>query len=135
MNDTRTQSRSRSTFLSLAIVAALMTTASTGAAMRHLKLLRSFPAADTTFTSSPDAVRLWFSEATELPATKIDVTTQAGAAVMTAAPTRAADKGAPAVAMFKSPLTAGGYKVTWKAMSKDGHVVNGTIAFTVGGSK
>jgi methionine-rich copper-binding protein CopC len=37
--------------------------------------------------------------------------------------------------MFKSPLTAGGYKVTWKAMSKDGHVVNGTIAFTVGGTQ
>ena len=57
------------------------------------------------------------------------------AAVMTAAPTRTADKGAPAVAMFTSPLTAGRYTVTWKAMSKDGHVVNGTIAFTVGGTK
>ncbi|WP_396220648.1 copper resistance protein CopC [Gemmatimonas sp.] len=135
MNSTRTRSHSRSTFLSLAIVAALMTSASTGAAMRHLKLLRSFPAADTTLTSSPDAVRLWFSEATELPATKIEVKTQTGAAVMTAAPTRTADKGAPAVAMFKSPLTAGRYTVTWKAMSKDGHVVNGTIAFTVGGTK
>lgn len=28
---------------------------------------------------------------------------------------------------------AGGYKVTWKAMSKDGHVVNGVYAYTVGG--
>lgn len=121
----------RSLSLGIATLGAVALTASEGAAMRHLRLVRSFPAADTTFTSSPDAVRLWFSEATELPATKIDVTTAAGAKVITAAPTRAAEKGAPAVAMLKGPLTAGSYKVTWKAMSKDGHVVNGTIAFKV----
>ena len=37
----------------------------------------------------------------------------------------------PVVAKFSAPLADGKYTVTWKAMSKDGHVVNGVSAFTV----
>jgi methionine-rich copper-binding protein CopC len=34
-------------------------------AMRHLKLVRSSPSADTTLSTSPDAIRLWLSEPVE----------------------------------------------------------------------
>ncbi len=47
--------------------------------------------------------------------------------------TRAEAKDAPLSAAISKPLAAGAYKVTWKAMSKDGHVVNGTIDFKVTG--
>lgn len=105
------------------------------AVRRHLKLVRSFPAADTTLATSPDAIRLWLSEPAEVPATKIAVTTEAGAAVATSAITRADTKDAPLVATLVKPVSAGRYLVTWKAMSKDGHVVNGTFHFTVGAGR
>jgi copper resistance protein C len=104
-------------------------------AMRHLKLLRSSPAADTVLTTSPDAIRLWLSEPAEAPASKIQLTTSAGAKVAIGAVSRDAAKDAPLVAKITTPLAAGAYTVTWKAMSKDGHVVNGTFGFRVGTAK
>lgn len=101
-------------------------------AMRHLKLLRSSPAADTALASSPDAIRLWMSEPVNAPVSKIALSTEAGAVITLGALTRGAAKGAPLVASIISPLPPGRYKVAWKAMSKDGHVVNGAFAFRVG---
>lgn len=126
------------------LVAALLLTAAVAAApshavradaLPHLKFLRSSPTADTTLASSPDAIRIWLSEPTELPATKIVLTAAKGDTISTAAITRAEEKDAPLVAKLNKPLASGGYAVTWKAMSKDGHVVNGTFKFTIGGSK
>ena len=114
--------------IALAVVTPAMVTA---ARLPHLKLKRSFPAKDTVLTSSPDAVRLWLTERSELPATKITVTTDAKAPVATEKVTRAAGADAPIEAKFSTPLAAGRYTVTWKTMSKDGHVVNGTFGFTV----
>ena len=114
--------------IALAVVTPAMVTA---ARLPHLKLKRSFPAKDTVLTSSPDAVRLWLTERSELPATKITVTTDAKAPVATEKVTRAAGADAPIEAKFSTPLAAGRYAVTWKTMSKDGHVVNGTFGFTV----
>lgn len=102
-----------------------------GAVVPHLKLKRAFPAADTVLTSSPDAVRLWLSEPADLPATKIAVTTVAGAVVPVAKLTRGATREDPVVGAFTAPLATGTYTVTWKAMSKDGHVVNGKHNFRV----
>jgi len=114
--------------MALAVVTPAMVPA---ARLPHLKLKRSFPAKDTVLTSSPDAVRLWLTERSELPATKITVTTDAKAPVATEKVTRAAGADAPIEAKFSTPLAAGRYTVTWKTMSKDGHVVNGTFGFTV----
>jgi len=99
--------------------------------VRHLSLKSAFPAKDTTLTSAPDAVRLWFSEATDLAATKIEVKREGGAVVPTAALTRGAQAGDPVVATFTTPPGNGRYVIDWRAMSKDGHVVKGTHAFTV----
>jgi copper resistance protein C len=97
----------------------------------HLKLKQSFPAKDTVLTSSPDAVRLWLTEKADLPATKVTVTNAASAVVPTAKPTRGATADAPIEARFAQALPAGRYAVSWKTMSKDGHVVSGTFGFTV----
>ena len=113
---------------------ALMITVATSAragAFPHLKLLKSSPVADTTLNASPDAIRLWLSEPAELPGTKISLATESGTAVETAPLTRAAASDAPVVAKITKPLTAGAYTVTWKAMSKDGHVINNSFGFKV----
>ena len=115
-----------------AIALAVITPALLSAArLPHLKLRAIFPGKDTTVTTSPEAVKLWLSELADLPATKVAVTTAAGAAVPTAKLTRGATKDEPVVAKFTAPLADGKYTITWKAMSKDGHVVDGVSAFTV----
>lgn len=104
----------------------------TAVARRHLKLVKSSPAADTVLAKAPTVIRLWLSEPAELLATRIALKTAAGVAVKTSAVTRAVTKAAPLEAKIATSLANGAYSVTWKAMSKDGHVVNGTFAFTVG---
>ncbi len=90
---------------------------------------------DTSLTTSPDAVRLWLSEATESGISRITLASSNGVAVPLTAVTRDAAKDAPLVAKIPKPLAAGAYVVTWKTMSKDGHVVNGTFGFGVVASK
>ena len=116
----------------VAVIAAVLSSAASAGALRHLKLLKSSPMADSTLAASPDAIRLWLSEPAELPGTKIALATEEGAEVAIAPLTRPAAADAPVVAKIGRPLTPGAYKVTWKAMSKDGHVVNGTFGFKVG---
>ncbi|MBL0940050.1 MAG: copper resistance protein CopC [Gemmatimonadaceae bacterium] len=123
---------SRSRFLIPVIAAAVALPALAGAArIPHLRLKASFPGKDTTLTTSPDAVRLWLSEPADLPATKISVVDAKGAAVGVAKLTRGAKADDPVVGTFTTPPGDGKYTVTWKAMSKDGHVVDGVFAFSV----
>jgi len=118
--------------LGSAVIAVAVSTSSVHAdARRHLSLKAAFPAKDTTLTSAPDAVRLWFSEPADLAATKITVKMQGGADVPTAALTRGAQREDPVVAQFTTPPSNGRYVIDWRTMSKDGHVVKGTHAFTV----
>jgi methionine-rich copper-binding protein CopC len=116
-------------------IALLTAIAPASQAMRHLRLVRSFPAKDTVLTIAPDAVRLWLSEPTQAPVSKVTVTAAAGDTVKLEALTREAAADAPLVGKFTKPVGAGQYTVTWKAMSKDGHVVNGTFGFRVNPAK
>ena len=131
----RRLARSRVVLFAIVAATALTVTASPSAAMRHLRLVKAFPSSDTVLTKSPDAVRLWLSEPAEVPATTISLATATGALIAMSPVTRDHAKDAPLVALIPQPLANGAYKVTWKAMSKDGHVVRGTLAFTVGAAK
>lgn len=96
----------------------------------HLKLTRAFPAPDTTVTAAPEGIRLWFSEEADLVATRITVTATNGVRIPLGKPARAPGRDMPIAAGFTTPLAPGRYTVAWKTMSKDGHVVSGTYAFT-----
>ena len=132
------RSISRAPFGRTVVLAALFTavasmTVATGAlAMRHLRLLRSFPSASAVLTSSPDAVRLWLSEAPELKLTKIALVDGKGKSVKLGPVTRDSVKGKGAVAAVPTRLPNGAYTVSWRTMSKDGHVVKGDFGFRVG---
>jgi methionine-rich copper-binding protein CopC len=95
----------------------------------HLKLDKSDPKADSALDASPKAVSLWFSQAVELPATKITLTDAAKKEVTTKALAKAADGAV--VATLDAPLAAGKYNVSWRTMAKDGHVIKGEFGFTV----
>ena len=132
LDDIRTRSRRYAVTVMVAAASAALIASPTHA-MRHLRLVRSFPAADTVLARSPDTVRLWWSEPPELPFTKIELKNAKGVAVKLRPATRSIDKkDASVAASIVSPLTQGTYNVSWRTMSKDGHVMKGTFAFRVG---
>ena len=106
-----------------------------GAAARHLKLIRSEPAANATLTVSPTQVKLWFTQRPELTVTSIKIRSGSGASAVerALAPlSRAATTGAAIAAPVGAALAAGHYEVVWRTMARDGHVLNGIIPFDVG---
>lgn len=124
----------RSTVL-VALIAFSAPALASGAVMRHLKLVRSFPAADTVLVASPEKITIELSEAVELTGAKLTLSHQGGAPVALSALRR--EPAAPKVLRADVPTTlaGGGYSVEWRTMSKDGHVVKGTFGFRVGAAK
>lgn len=106
-----------------------------GAIARHLKLVRSFPAADTVMATSPEKVTIELSEAVELTGASLTLAKQGGAPIALGALRR--EPSAPKVlrAEVTTTLASGGYVVSWRTMSKDGHVVKGTVGFRVDAAK
>lgn len=129
---------SRSPFRPIAVIVAIalgVPALASGSVMRHLKLVRTFPAADTVLTASPDKITVELSEAVELTGAKLTLAKQGGGPVALGALRR--EPSAPKVlrADVTTVLAAGGYVVSWRTMSKDGHVVKGTFGFRVGAAK
>ena len=129
---------SRSLFQPTVVVAALalgIPALASGTVMRHLKLVRSFPAADTVLAASPEKITVELSEAVELTGAKLTMAKQGGAPIVLGALRR--EPTAPKVlrADVTTALSTGGYVVSWRTMSKDGHVVKGTFGFRVGATK
>jgi methionine-rich copper-binding protein CopC len=104
-------------------------------ALPHLKLVRSVPAAGAVLAASPEHITIELSEAVELTGAKLTLATSSGAPIALGALRR--EPTAPKVlrADVTTALAAGGYAVSWRTMSKDGHVVKGTFAFRVGAAK
>lgn len=98
---------------------------------RHLRLVKSAPAADTTLVASPAAITLWFSQAPTLRLTRISLTDAAGVKAQLS-PVKAGPEENTATADLAAPLAPGSYAISWVSGSPDGHVVRGKLAFSVG---
>jgi methionine-rich copper-binding protein CopC len=96
-----------------------------GAALAHAHLRASTPAAGAQLTVAPAALTLEFSEPAQLTALSI---AKAGEA-----PLKLAPPSAPAshVSIALPALTPGTWTVTYRALSADGHLVPGTVSFTL----
>ena len=93
-------------------------------AWAHAHLESSLPA-DKARVSAPSAIELRFSEAVRV--TSLTLQQGTTAARKLAAPASTSNH----VSVPVTGLTAGDYKVNWRASSADGHLVSGTFAFTV----
>ncbi|GMV06885.1 MAG: hypothetical protein AMXMBFR53_31600 [Gemmatimonadota bacterium] len=96
----------------------------------HFGLARSVPAADATVHQVPE-VRLWFSEAPADGSVSVRLLDAAGDLVDTSDPTRDAEDATVFVVRPRTPPGPGAYKVSWRGMGADGHVVRGDFAFSV----
>ncbi len=94
-------------------------------AFAHTTLTSSVPASGSILPQSPERVTLSFGELTRL--TSVVVTTSGGERRLAFEPTGAALEfhvGAPALANGRNELQ-------WRALSRDGHVVSGSIILVV----
>jgi methionine-rich copper-binding protein CopC len=96
------------------------------AAQAHTPLKSSAPAADAS-VSAPQTIELAFSGDVRL--TSLALTDSAGAAKhLDAVPTNVASTFSLAV---HEPLAPGAYKVVWRAVGGDTHIITGEFGFTV----
>jgi methionine-rich copper-binding protein CopC len=79
---------------------------------------------------APNQVRLWFNEEIEKSYASVTVLDSAGNAV-TAAKPAFADDDRKSLALALPPLLPGKYKVKFRVLSVDGHVVESSYEFTV----
>lgn len=101
----------------------------TSQAWAHAKLDSTTPAADST-VSSPKTIQAHFSEAIESKLSSLKLATSDGAAVPVMSMNDAKDPATLSI-MPNTALKPGAYKVTWSAVSDDGHKTQGTFSFTV----
>jgi hypothetical protein len=99
-------------------------------APRHLALVKAEPAASATITASPSVIRLFFTEAPQVKVTTVRLLDASDKERPLEAPYAEPDPKVVATAL-KAPIQPGAYKVLWRAMAKDGHVVSGNFTFTL----
>jgi methionine-rich copper-binding protein CopC len=114
---------SRAFPLALAALAVLLASA----AAAHSLLIASIPAADTVVAAAP-AVALRFNNRIEKKLSQIRLVPGRGPAQLL--PVRT-DGAVDTLEAPLPPLAAGRYRVEWRVLSTDGHVVNGVFVFSV----
>jgi copper transport protein len=99
------------------------------AALAHTHLVRSSPAENAVLDKSPASATLVFAEAVTITAVNIQ---SAGGVKTRVQPLPANPIAEPSMPL--PPLVPGHYTLSWRALSDDGHIMAGTIHFTVGGN-
>lgn len=97
-----------------------------GAAQAHTHLKSSMPADQAVLTAAPKQVMLHFSEPTRLTAVTIQKEGDKETAVSALPKQAAAD-----VTLPVEVSGPGAYKLNWRAVGPDNHVMSGTVRFTV----
>ncbi len=100
---------------------------------RHLRLLKSEPAEGAVLDTPPANVQLWFSEPPEARVTTIRLVLPGGEARRLQNITVDAEDDSHIIAAADTTLGPGAYRITWRTMSGDGHVVNGEVGYEVAG--
>jgi len=99
-------------------------------AVPHLRLERSAPADEAVVDTSPEEIRLWFSQEPELAVSRIALQGPVGEVELGDVERDEED----ATVLFASvpePLSDGPYTVSWVTSSGDGHPVRGEFGFRV----
>jgi copper transport protein len=116
--------------VALAAVAAVLALPS--AAWAHAYLVRTVPVASGVLDAPPPNVQLTFDEAVEPRFAIISVTNARGEQQAVAAPRRSPANPDTLVVTLRGNLPEGWYLVYWRAISVDGHPVQGAFTFAVG---
>jgi len=103
-----------------------------GAASAHAYLVRTVPSASGVLDTPPPAVELTFDEAVEPRFAIISVTDARGHQETTSPVRRSPSNPDTLVVPLRPHLPQGWYLIYWRAISVDGHPVQGAFTFAVG---
>jgi copper transport protein len=121
--------RRRGLLVGLVALAALVLPA---AASAHAYLTKTVPSASATLDRAPTSVQLTFDEAVEPRFAIISVTDKDAVSQTTGPITRSPSNPDTLVVPLRPNLPEGWYLVYWRAISIDGHPVQGAFTFAVG---
>ena len=121
--------RGRGAAVLAALVAALVLPASASA---HAYLVTTVPASAAILGASPPTVQLTYDEAVEPRFAEISVTDPAGHQLTTGPVSRSPSNPDTLVVPLRAHLPQGWYLIYWRAISVDGHPVQGAFTFAVG---
>ncbi|MFC7738535.1 copper resistance protein CopC [Roseomonas sp. GCM10028921] len=123
---------SRSAFVRGGLVAAVLATLAPSVASAHAMLHSSDPADGATLAASPRALNLAFSE--DCRVTSMRLLDEAGREhpVRREGGRAASSRASATVA---NPLPPGAYRLEWRAMGDDGHVMSGAVRFAVNATR
>jgi methionine-rich copper-binding protein CopC len=96
----------------------------------HASLVRSSPARRATLTTAPDRVQLWFNEAVEPRFSSLSVWNATGQQV-DLGDARVDPEDPKRLTVGLKPLGRGHYRVRFRVLSVDGHVVESEFSFTL----
>jgi copper transport protein len=102
------------------------------AASAHAYLVKTVPAASVVLNAPPPNVQLTYDEAVEPRFAIISVTNAQGQQEATGAPQRSPATPDTLVVPLRPHLPEGWYLIYWRAISVDGHPVNGAFTYAVG---
>jgi len=105
---------------------------SLAAAPFHFGLAKSVPA-DKATEHHVAEVKLWFTETPADGTVSIRTLDATGAAVASSDPKQDPEDAKAFNVAFPNPLAPGQYRVNWRGMGADGHVVRDSLSFTVAG--
>jgi copper transport protein len=117
--------------IGLAAAAAVLALALPAAAAAHAYLVKTSPVASELLTESPTSVQLTFDEAVE-PRFAIISVTDVDAHPQTTGPVERSPADPNTLVVPVKTLPEGWYLVYWRAISVDGHPVQGAFTFAVG---
>jgi methionine-rich copper-binding protein CopC len=113
-----------------AAAVALLLVLAASPAWPHASLVRSTPARRASLTTAPDRVQLWFNEAVEPRFSSVSVLDAAGARV-DLGDARVEPEDPKRLTVGLKPLGRGTYRVRFRVLSVDGHVVESEFSFTL----
>jgi methionine-rich copper-binding protein CopC len=101
------------------------------AALAHVNLLKSSPAANATLQEAPKAITLRFDRRLLAASSSIELTMPAHGMKVPVRTTVSPDGNA-LVGSLQKPLGKGAYKVVWTVAGADGHKMTGELVFRIG---
>ena len=116
--------------LSVSVVTIAVLLAAVATASAHAFLERADPRVGSTVRTSPDKVRLWFTQRLEPAYSRAEVFEGAGQRVgLGPSVLDPGDRALLTIAI--PPLPPGRYRVHWRVLSVDTHITEGDFTFTV----
>jgi copper transport protein len=106
--------------------------AAPGSALAHAYLVKTVPAASVILTKPPANIQLTYDEAVEPRFAIISVTNAQGVQETTAPASRSPANPDTLVVPLRRGLPEGWYLIYWRAISVDGHPVQGAFTYAVG---